>query len=634
MPFIQNTFGEKITEDKKKDNIINFKHLQTERLDQYNYIIITNKSLQNSIIFFKNWKELLGFSVKIVNTSWIYSNYNGYDEQEKIRNFLIDKYEIWGIEYLLIIGSNDLIPMRNCYNLFSTDNNITTDYYYADINSNWDSDGDRLYGEFSDDERPDFYAEIIVGRIPLDDPIKVKEFCQKTINYEKDQGDWKKKTLLIGAITNFRNEVGLGQDKTDCATLMELLWDDVYQPNGFSRITLYEQDGLEPSDYTSDYPLTRENLLQYISEGYGIINWGSHGLSNSSLRKWWDNDYNINRVPDINEIEREYFITSSDTYILDNEKPSIIFSCSCSNSDTKDQNNLGKSLIENGAVIFIGATEFSYYNYGWNSINDGGSMTIDYYFFHNFINLQKTCGEAFYDTLFDCWNDRNIPSIYENMLVFNLYGDPSISQESYSGISIPETPIKPVGQETIMLNNNYSYSSVSTDQANNQIYYLWDWGDENEELYGPFESGEIIEIEHRWEKSGDYRIRVKSINIIGAESSWSEPLIIHVKGPILEIEDINGGLFSINSDIRNIGDAAANEVQWRITIYGGSILLGRSSSGAISNIEPGSKATINSGLIYGIGFPSIIMVEIDIGNYNSDIEIISADIILFIIRIN
>jgi hypothetical protein len=127
---------------------------------------------------------------------------------------------------------------------------------------------------------------------------------------------------------------------------------------------------------------------------------------------------------------------------------------------------------------------------------------------------------------------------------------------------------------------------------------------------------------------------VKSINIIGIESTWSEPLIIHVKGPILEIEDINGGLFSINSDIRNIGDAEANEVQWKITIYGGSILLGRSSSGTISNIEPGSKAAINSGLIYGLGFPSIIMVEIDIGNYSSDIEIISADIILFIIRIN
>lgn len=629
---IQNSIGQNI--EIKKNNNVEKNFQVTNSIDNYNYIIITNESLEDSVIFFKNWKELLGYTVKIVNISWIYSNYGGFDEQEKIRNFLIDKYQIWGIEYLLIIGSNDLIPMRNCYNIFSSDNNLSTDYYYADLNSNWDSDGDRRYAEFSDDDKPDFYAEIIVGRIPLDEPTKVKQFCQKTINYEKDQGDWKKKTLLIGAITNFANEVGLGQDKTDCADLMELLWADVYQPNGYSRISMYEQDGLEPSDFTSDYPLTRENLLQYISEGYGIINWGSHGLSNSSLRKWWESDNNINRVPDINEIKREYYITSSDSYILNDEKPSIIFSCSCSNSDPKDQNNLGQSLLENGAVIFIGATEFSYYNYGWNHQNDGGSMTIDYYFFDNYINLEKTCGKAFYDTLFNCWNDRNIPSIFENMLVFNLFGDPSISEETYPGISIPNSPTKPSGQESIMQNINYSYYSIATDQENNQIYYLWDWGDGNQEIYGPYESGEIIQIEHKWEKPGDYRIQLKSINIIGIESSWSEPLIIHVKGPILEIEDINGGLFNINSDIRNTGDAEANEVEWKISIYGGSILLGRYSSGTISNIQPGDKTTINSGIIYGIGLPSIIMVEIDIADYNSDIEIISADILLFIIKIN
>jgi len=637
---MQNSIGQniekKIINENKINNNINItKYFQETKLQEnYSYVIITDESLEDSTIFFKNWKELLGYSVKIVNTSWIYSNYNGSDEQVKIRNFLIDKYLVWGIEYLLIIGSNDLIPMRNCYNVFTGDNNLSTDYYYADLNSNWDSDGDGLYAEYNEDENPDFIAEILVGRIPLDEPNKVKQFCQKTINYEKDQGDWKKKTLLIGAITNFENEVGLGQDKTDCASLMEMLWDDIYQPNGFSRITMYEQNGLEPSDFNSDYPLTRDNLLTYISEGYGIINWGSHGLSNSSIRKWWENDYNINFVPDINEIEREYYITSSDSFILNDEKPSVIFSCSCSNSDPNDPNNLGTSLIENGAVIFIGATEYSYYNYGWDHKNDGGSMTIDYYFFDNYINQQKTCGKAFYDTLFNCWNDRDIPSIYENMLVFNLFGDPSISLDTYPGISIPDNPIKPSGQESIMQNINYSYSSYSQDQENNQIYYLWDWGDRIQEIYGPYESEDIIEIEHKWNKPGDYRIKVKAINIIGGESSWSEPLIVHVKGPILKIEEINGGLFNIYSDIINTGDAEANNIEWKISIYGGSILLGRYSSGTISNIQPGEKTTINSGIILGIGLPSIIIIEINISDYNSDIEIISADILLFIIKIN
>ena len=160
------------------------------------------------------------------------------------------------------------------------------------------------------------------------------------------------------------------------------------------------------------------------------------------------------------------------------------------------------------------------------------------------------------------------------MLVFNLFGDPSISLDTYPDISIPDIPIKPSGQESIIQNINYTYSSYSVDQEDNQIYYLWDWGDRIQELYGPYKSGGIIEFEHKWSKPGNYRIKVKAINIIGLESSWSESLIIHVKGPILEIEEIKGGLFNINSDIINSGDAEANNIEWEITIFGGSILFG------------------------------------------------------------
>ena len=59
---------------------------------QFNYVIITTHDLENAVISLKNCKEYLGFSVEIVNTSWISINYTGKDMQEQIRNFLIDKY--------------------------------------------------------------------------------------------------------------------------------------------------------------------------------------------------------------------------------------------------------------------------------------------------------------------------------------------------------------------------------------------------------------------------------------------------------------------------------------------------------------------------------------------------------------
>ena len=109
-------------------------------------------------------------------------------------------------------------------------------------------------------------------------------------------------------------------------------------------------------------------------------------------------------------------------------------------------------------------------------------------------------------------------------------------------------------------------------------------------------------------------------------------MIINVKGPVIEIESITGGLFKINAIIKNTGDGEAIDVKWNITLYGGSILLGRFSSGTISFIPAGDEVTIVSRFIYGFGFPTVIMVETGISDYPSDIEVKSADIFLFFIN--
>ena len=600
--------------------------------ETYTYLIITTSSLENSVKFLKNWKELIGYSVKVVNVSWIYSNYAGSDEQESIRNFLIDKYASWGIEYVLIVGSHDEIPMRYCCYPASSDNALLTDYYYADLTGDWDSDGDGIYGEEYEDSL-DFNPETYVGRIPIDTPSIIENICQKTIDFERDTGTWKKQTLLLGAIINFENEVGLGNPMTDGAALMEKLWTDVYSPNGYSRTAMYEKDGLRPTTYSFDYPLNRENVLDRWQDGYGIVNWGSHGSADESSRKWWANDNNLNNVPDFNEISKESFISSYDTIALNDDKPSIVFSCACNNAAPENPNNLGKALLENGAVAFVGATHKPFYFYGWDHENDGGSISIDYFFFKYLINLDYTCAEALYNSLSYCWNNDEIPSVYRNMLIFCLYGDPSISFKTFTTISPPNTPSKPSGPESITPLVKYTYSTIASNSEGHQLYYLWDWGDGSEtEPLGPYEPGEIVETQHEWKIAGDYRIRVRALGITGDESSWSEPLIIHVKGPVIKIESITGGI-KINAVIKNIGDAEANGVKWNITFYGGSILLGKYTSGTISSISAGGKTTVISRLIYGLGFPTVVIVEAGIPGSSSDIEVQSADVILFLIRI-
>ena len=56
----------------------------SKNIQHYNYVIITIDDLQNAVNKFKQWKESMGYNVKIVTISWIESNYNGKDIQEKI----------------------------------------------------------------------------------------------------------------------------------------------------------------------------------------------------------------------------------------------------------------------------------------------------------------------------------------------------------------------------------------------------------------------------------------------------------------------------------------------------------------------------------------------------------------------
>lgn len=55
--------------------------------DGYDYVIVTTTDLENSITHLKEWKEFLGYSVKVVTISWISSNYQGADMQEKNQKF-------------------------------------------------------------------------------------------------------------------------------------------------------------------------------------------------------------------------------------------------------------------------------------------------------------------------------------------------------------------------------------------------------------------------------------------------------------------------------------------------------------------------------------------------------------------
>jgi len=602
------------TASKIFDNYETFSQLKqeisTSTLDeQCSYLIITTIPLENSLQFLKNWREITTENtVKIINISWIESNYEGKDLPEKIRSFLQEKYVEWNLQYVLMVGSYRYVPMRVCYpdkEDHSPNTKTLTDFYYADLTGNWDADNDGYYGE-RDDDSPDFFPEIFVGRIPFDDPELIKGICQKIINYEQDTGPWKKNALLLGAILYFYNEDNNEATKrTDGSVLMEVLKNNLFEPNQYLVTTMYEKEGINPSSYPCDAPLNQENVIDYWENGYGIVTWNAHGNYLNSIRKYWYED-DGDMVPEFSEIMKPPFIDSDDSLMLKDDQPSIVFSCSCSNSYPESPFNLGASMIDHGAVAFIGSTGISWTSEAWNNREDGGIQSIDYDFFDYLLNFEYTFGKSLYYSLqrysthYDWWGWKSYQNIYD----FCLYGDPACSLVTYTSYSPPNIPETPSGPSNGKVNMETEFSTSVFDPDGHDIYVKWDWGDGSEsDWIGPYPSGSFIKKSHLWDNAGTYNIKIKAMDFIGFESDWSQFSTIQISSPDIDIDRILGGIGTVKLVIKNNGELNESDIEWSIDIKG--LLIHSVSSGIVEELLPNESVTVQSNSIFGIGFPKI-----------------------------
>jgi len=149
-------------------------------------VIITHPSLKQPFESLAVFRTLRGIRTKVFTLDEIYPNFSGRTYEEKIRNFIKFAYTNWGIRFVLMGGSKDLVPAPRIemvsFDPYNYGTDMESDAYYSMLDGDWNYNGNYLIGEISD--TVDVSPDVAVGRIPVNDPLKVLEIVRRIIRYE------------------------------------------------------------------------------------------------------------------------------------------------------------------------------------------------------------------------------------------------------------------------------------------------------------------------------------------------------------------------------------------------------------------------------------------------------------------
>jgi hypothetical protein len=155
---------------------------------------------------------------------------------------------------------------------------------------------------------------------------------------------------------------------------------------------------------------------------------------------------------------------------------------------------------------------------------------------------------------------KKIVLIFVCMLMFLTSMTLIVNANTISS-TINNTPPDPpviTGPTSGKIKEYYIYGVTVTDPDDNLLIKLEiNFGDGITEICGgcttrPWVSGETIEVEHRWTKSGSYDINARVQDEIGEWSEWSEPFSVSMPKVKTNIISLFQRLFSLLPNIYNI----------------------------------------------------------------------------------
>ncbi len=258
--------------------------------DEYDFLIIAPDDWMDELQPLKEHKEQHGIKTIIVGLNEIYGGKyfatQGRDEAEKIKYFIKDAIETWGIEYVMLVGGRQggvfkerwLMPVRyaNLDDNSNWETSYLSDLYFADIYKyedgqpvfeDWDSNGDGVFAEWSRFQKDtlDLNPDVYLGRLACRNVWEVKIMVNKIIEYENSNAEsqeWFKRMVVVGG-----------------DTFPPYPDDPYYEGEVANEKALEYMEGFEGVKlWTSLGTLTGpDDIINAISEGCGFLDFEGHG---------------------------------------------------------------------------------------------------------------------------------------------------------------------------------------------------------------------------------------------------------------------------------------------------------------------------------------------------------------------
>ncbi len=447
------------------------------------FIVVAPQAIINSgaLADFVDFKQRLGFQVEVISTETINSSFGGADLRAKIRNMEIARRGAYGsrFKYLLLVGPHSVIPMAfiNPYTISTADctmnPGLPTDWPYADITSNFDSNGNgcladgiwsdpaKRVGGYTPDSGIAFNASVAVGRLPFSSANAVRTALGNSMGFEKQAGSFKRKMIGAAAMMDLKGRCWMtptvmassytedGCDRvdhwgTDGSYLIEVMQNNFLNADAYSVTPFYETDhpatGSSPSHLISPQPLNEANVVAALNaQRYGTVDLHGHGNGAGVYRTPWSSDANSNGIPEnpTSPPQNAYEVSGwppnltnwgMSSVTAQNDKAPIFIVASCSTGEFDDPNNFGAQLLSQGkGVAWVGGVATVQYYLGWTTVNNGpngGMSDMDYFVTQRLLDRNLRVGDATWDALRQFIANGNTDF---SGMVYDLYGDPTLS---------------------------------------------------------------------------------------------------------------------------------------------------------------------------------------------------------------